>query len=83
MELLEAAAQEECTYQSELIRDAVLFYMAENPAGIHAFADVSHPARRRTSSEPSIEQAEVDVEQADLEADEAAGVVPYDPTEEF
>ena len=67
---LQEATQEECTYRSELIRDAVLFYMAENPAGIRAFADVSHPARRRRS-EPSTEEAETVPEG------------PYDPTEEM
>ena len=67
---LQEATREECTYRSELIRDAVLFYMAENPAGIHAFADVSHPARRRRS-EASTEEAGIVSEGA------------YDPTEEM
>ena len=75
---LDAAGDEECDFQSSIIRDALVFYMAENPDRIRAFREVSHRGRRR-SSEP-VEQAEVDVEQADLEGDEAAGV--YDPTEE-
>ena len=75
---LEAAGDEECEFQSEVIREALVFYMAENPDSIQAFREVSHKSRRR-SPEP-VEQAEVDVEEADLEADEAAGV--YDPTVE-
>jgi len=76
---LDAAGDEECDFQSSIIRDALVFYMAENPDRIRAFREVSHRGRRRSSG-PEIEEAEVDVEQADLEADETAGV--YDPTEE-
>ena len=74
---LDAAGDEECDFQSSIIRDALVFYMAENPDSIRAFREVSHRGRRRSGA---VEQAEVDVEQADLESDEAAGV--YDPTEE-
>ena len=75
---LDAAGEEECDFQSSIIRDALVFYMAENPDSIQAFREMSHKGRRR--SEP-VEQAEVDLEQADLEADETAGI--YDPTEEM
>jgi metal-responsive CopG/Arc/MetJ family transcriptional regulator len=77
---LDAAGGEECEFQSEIIREALVFYMAENPDSIRAFREVAHKSRRRSSP---VEQAEVDVEEADLEADAAGGVVPYDPTEEL
>jgi metal-responsive CopG/Arc/MetJ family transcriptional regulator len=76
---LDAAGEEECEFQSEIIREALVFYMAENPDSIQAFRGVTHKSRRQ-SPEP-VEQAEVDLEQADLEADETAGI--YDPTEEM
>jgi hypothetical protein len=72
LDRLDEAAEQEAKFRADLIREAVLFYMAENPDGIYAFADVSHPARRRTSSEPEIDEAGLDPE----------GVL-YDPMEEL
>lgn len=90
---LETAAEERGAFQSEIVRRAIRYYVAENPDEIRAFTGVFSPTRQSTrnddeaareaAEEVELDPSDLPEKETDVDAPDAPQPGVYDPMEDL